>query len=345
MDDLGGMPKPQEIDRVLLEPVVFGGATGAVWAVRNVPDSFCSTAEDKVKMYFEMPAMHDSMKSTLDYIRTLPVFGEQRNLANIAVLNHRSSRLLDFAKHQAALHGIEELMMTSGIPYSCLCSEKLESENSNYRLIILPEIRLLGEKEAELLRNFVACGGRLLILGVNCGRFDEYRHERLDSVLFDISGVSCYARLDGAAFNPYGKGEVGVISCCGSSRKPIINMMTDEPGTMVLPPWPSHPEMIIGAIDRLLGKRQVNVSSEYKIGASIASVENKRIAVQLFSYASAPEPQGVKLTLDKALVSGQQCTVYMPNAKPYKLGCLIENESAIFKIDDFVRHAALIFEN
>ncbi|MFA7230374.1 MAG: hypothetical protein WC071_03810 [Victivallaceae bacterium] len=339
-----GMPLPQEIERVLLEPVVFGGATGAVWAVRNTPDRFCSVAEDKLKMYFEQPSVYSNMKKTLDYIRTLPLFGEYHNLANIAVLYHRNSLIFDFASHQSALHGIEELFMSSGIPYSCLFSETLASDSSKYRLIILPEVRLLSDLEADLLRKFVAGGGRILILGVNCGLFDEYRQARLDSVLYNLSGVSCYDNIDGVVFNHYEKGQVGTIAGSGLPGAPFINMMSAEPGTMISPSWLSRPEMIIETVDKLLGERQLKVDCANKIGVSIAKIENKRIAVQLFSYASNPEPQDVKVTLSTTVVSGKQCIVYMPDSKPYVLDCLTESGVNIFKINNFIRHAALIFE-
>ena len=111
------------------------------------------------------------MRETLKYIKSLPVFGERRNLAEVAVVYHQDSMKLDFDVHHAAVHGMEELLLTSGIPHNALYSCDLKEQINNYRLVILPEVRLLRESEAAIVEQYVNNGGSILILGRDCGFF------------------------------------------------------------------------------------------------------------------------------------------------------------------------------
>jgi hypothetical protein len=337
-----GLPKSKsEIERALLEAPVFGGVSGAFWAVRNVPKTQCATAEDQLKMYYETPGIYEPMRETLNYIKSLPVFGERRNLAEIAVLHHQDSMKLDFDAHHAALHGIEELLMTSGIPHNILHSFDLEEQVNNSRLVILPEVRLLSESETAILEKYVNDGGRILILGRDCGFYDESRRPRLDTNLRNISGVSCFGTIATPYFNNYGQGMSALIQGSGISGKSYINMMSATPGSKSAPNWLNEPDVIIDAINKLLaGSMQIKLDSPSNIAVTIAEIDNKRIAVQLFSYADNAPPELVNIQINLSMIQAS-ASLYRFGQVSQKISSQPENS---FTIPDFQRHAAFIFE-
>lgn len=336
-----GLPKTEsEIERALLEAPVFGGVTGAFWAIRNVPRDQCATAEEQLKMYYEIPAIYEPMRKTLAYIQSLPVFGERRNLAGIAVLHHQDSMKLDFETHHAALHGTEELLMTSGIPYNALHSFDLEDQIDKYRLIILPEVRLLSEAEAVTLGKYVNNGGRILILGRDCGFYNKSRQPRLDSILTEISGVSCFGEQTSPVYNSYGQGMSALIAGKGICDISYINLMSSTPGSSSAPNWLNDPALILETIDKLLvGKKQIELDSKSNIAVTIAEIDKEAIAVQLFSYADNISPEQVNIKINVP-ANPDSCTLYRFGQTPQKLFSESENS---FTIPDFQRHAALIF--
>jgi hypothetical protein len=335
-----GLPKtPSEIERALLEGPVFGGASGAFWAVRNVPKSCCSLAKEQLNMYYEIPEIHESMRETFAYIQSLPVFGDRHNLAEVAVLYHQDSMSLDFDVHHAASHGVEELLMTSGIPFTVLHSFELEDKASRFRLLVLPGTRLLSEADGRILEQYVDAGGRVLILGRDCGLYDEYRRPRLDSILKEMAGVSCFGEIESPCFNVYGEGMTALIAGKDKSGIEYINMMSADAGAKTAPNWLGNPTNIIDAIDKLLdGKRQVELNTDSNVAVTVAEIDDERVAVQLFSYADAPMPETLELKINVDH-GGSAGTLYQFGHPPMEI--LFEKGKAIM-IPDFKRHAALI---
>jgi hypothetical protein len=329
-----------DIERALLEPAVFGGVVGAFWAIRTVPRAQCATARDQLQMYYETPAIHEAMRETLTYIRSLPVFGERRNLADIAVFYHADSMTLDFDRHHAALHGMEELLMTSSIPHNALHSHDLESRIDDYRLVILPETRLVRDREAAILEKYVRKGGRLLLLGRDCGFYDESRRPRLDSILREVSGASCFGELQSPCYNKYGQGMCALISGKGACDKTYINLSCATVGSASAPNWLNNPAEILEVIDKLLnGKRQVVVDSESSLAVTVAEIDRAHIAVQLFSYAEETAPRQVRVEVDVPLMQDRVCTLYGLGNAAREIASEGGNR---FTIHDFQRHAALI---
>lgn len=337
-----GLPKTaSEIERALLEGPVFGGATGAFWSVRNVPKSQCSQAEDQLKMYYEIPEIHETMRETFAYIQSLPVFGDRRNLAEVAVLYHQDSMSLDFEIHHAASHGVEELLMTSGIPFTALHSFELEDKVSQFRLLVLPETRLLSESDGKVLENYVKAGGRVLILGRDCGLYDESRRPRLDSILKEITGVSCFGEIESPCFNIYGKGMAALIEGKGKGGIEYINLMSADAGAKIAPNWLAKPTNIIGTINKLLdGQRQIDLNTDSNVAVTVAEIDDERVVVQLFSYADVPIPETLEIgiNLNREFSTG---TLYQLGSVPFEFAC---EKGTTVSIPDFKRHAALILK-
>ncbi len=338
---ISGLPKTRsEVERVLLEAPVFGGISGAFWAIRNIPKQQCQSSADQLKMYYEQPVIHQAMRDTLSYVKSLPVFGERFNLAEIAVLYHQDCLSFDFDNHHAALHGTEELLMTSGIPYNILHSFDLEEQIDHFRLVILPETRLMRDSEAAILKKYVNGGGKVLILGADSGYYDEIRRPRFDSVIMGIIGASSFEQKESPFYNTCGQGKSALITGSGCRDKEYINLMSATEGSKIAPNWLNAPEKIVEAIDTLLdGKRQIKRLSCSQVAVSIAEIEQQKVAIQLFSYADDALPETIELEVSLTGVSEM--------AELYRFGHekqQISSQNKVFTIPAFKRHAAIIFE-
>lgn len=336
-----GLPNASDLEKPLLEATTFGGITGAFWAVRNVPESLCRTAGDQMKMYFEMPDVHAAMKETLDYLKSLPVYGERVNKAEIAVLYHRTSSMLKFETHQSSLHGTEELLLSSGIPYNVLFSEEMADKIGDFKLVILPDLRAFSDRDARIIRTFVKNGGRILILGQDCGRYDERLRIRWDSALEDVSGVSVFDKLPEPRMQSCGKGVVAVVPTEDNYGVPYINMMCAKPGTMLTPDYLKDPAIVLNVINQLLPDPEIKINACRKIGASWAMIEN-RMVLQLLSYADSKEEIGVKVSVAKGSASNT-ASLFRNNAQTEIIKGEPEDSQIVFNICGFSRHAVLVF--
>ncbi len=337
-----GLPDPAGVEKTLLEALVFGGITGAFWAVRTVPDKLCINAGDQLKMYFEVPEIYSTMKETLCYLKTLPVFGERNNQAEIAVLCHRASSILKFEPHQASLHGVEELLLSSSIPYNVLFSEEMAEKINGFNLVILPDVRALSDSDAEIVRRFVENGGKLLILGQDSGRYNEKIGTRLDSALKDISGVSAFDKLTGPHIQSYGKGVVSLIPTEDNYGVPYINMMSAKAGTMLTPDYLKDPSVVVNVINQLLPAPEIKITACKKLGVSWAIIEG-RMVLQLISYAEGRGETDVRVAVAEGK-SSDTALLYRNNAPMEKIKGEADGSRIVFNIRNFSRHSALVFE-
>jgi hypothetical protein len=337
-----GLPDASDLEKPLLEAATFGGIAGAFWAVRNVPDSLCETAGDQLKMYFEIPGIYSAMKVTLNYLKNLPVYGERVNKAEIAVIYHRTSSILKFESHHSSLHGIEELLLSSSIPYNVLFSEEMADKISDFKLVILPDVRAFSDRDAGIFRKFVKDGGKLLILGQECGRYDEHLRIRMDSALEDISGVSVFDKLAEAHMQKCGAGVVALISTEDNYGVPYINMMSAKSGTMLTPDYLKDPKSVLNVINQLLPDPEIKITACKKLGVSWAMIEN-RMVLQMLSYADGKEEIGVKVAVANGKAS-DTASLYRNNAPMERIKGEADGSCIVFNICGFSRHAVLIFE-
>ena len=132
-----------------------------------------------------------------------------------------------------------------------------------------------------------------------------------------------------------------LIQGSGPSSKTYINLMSATPGSKIAPNWLNEPEVIIDAIYKLLvNGMQVELESDSNIAVSIAEIEHKNIAVQLFSYADNAEPQTVSISLNLPNLP-DSAILYRFGQQPQKVSIQTKNT---FIIPGFQRHAALIIE-
>jgi len=88
----------------------------------------------------------------------------------------------------STLGNLARTLATAHIPYAVLTPENLGSRG-DYRALVLPELFMLGEREAEALRAYVAAGGCLLVSGSTSLTTTE-GVRKADFLLSDVLGVS-----------------------------------------------------------------------------------------------------------------------------------------------------------
>lgn len=335
---ISGLPDAAGVEKIMLEPITFGGISGAFWSVRAMPEHLCKCADDQKKMYYELPAINDAMRETSAYIRSLPVFGDRHNLAEIAVLHHRESMLFQHNCHASALHGVEELLAGACIPYNTLFSEELAEKINRFRLLIVPEVPVCSDSEVERLAAFVKQGGRLLVIGQRCGRYNEALQPRLDSALGELTGVSIFDHPTQPVRREYGKGEVLLFPVLGKYGEAYINMMSAKNGTMLRPDYLENPDALLKAINHIQPKPEIRISSSGKIGCSWSMIEGRKV-LQMLDYSD----DGGVIDVSVCIASEPAlATLYRFGESPMDLIGKTRGGHMEFESFSFRRHAALV---
>ncbi len=314
------MPCPDEVDARLLEPVVFNGVSGAFWAVREMPDEYCRNGADKMKLYFEYPPMARQLRQTLAYIKTLPLSGDRCNAADIGVLYHSKSLAYDFVHHQEALFGIEKLLAADNFPYRVIFSETW-NDVETCKLLILPGVRVLSRGDLERLEILAGGGMKILLLGMDCGIFDENNLRRLDS---PFPGFSVYDHQEQAVEND------NFIGFPDPGRTtPVPSMMSTDPAIRY-PEFIERRSELAALVERLAPRR-------YRVNGDVVSTlyrDGGKQMLQLFSYDMPLRPQSVKVSFNRP-----GCGVLYRPEHPVETWSGRE-----VVIPDFQRHALLSFD-
>ena len=184
-----GMPMPEEIGPMALEPALFGGGVSAFWLIREMPDEFCSCGDDKLKGYFEYPPMTAALKRVLKAVKGLPF--DSSNAAATGVFLDRLSWMFDYDVFEDSRYAVTEALTAANIPWRNISDLK---EAGGLQLLILPQARIMREGTAEKFKALADSGVTLLIVGADCGLFDERRRRRTESPLAVLAGTSRYGK-------------------------------------------------------------------------------------------------------------------------------------------------------
>ncbi|MCA1809899.1 MAG: hypothetical protein LC725_10690, partial [Lentisphaerae bacterium] len=281
--DYNGFPANEDdIRRVLFEATAFGGAQGMLWAVRARPEHMCATPDDLLTMYFEHPTVLAATEKTLKFIHSLPAFGDVHNLANIAILQQRTSLAFNGEASWTALHAAEEMLQRAGLPYNILFSEDFAEKAGDYSLIIMPEIAAMSDTEAAAITTYVENGGLVMILG-NAGLYNERMRTRLEFALRDLTGVSRFQRPEHITMQRRGAGTIACLPMAGSSKVQINEIMSTPP--LYFPRWYAAQDEILAAIDQMLGRqRQVFLDAPTGAAVGLRTSGNGSTAIHIFSY-------------------------------------------------------------
>ena len=185
-----GMPMPEEIGPIVLEPLLFGGGgASAFWLIREMPDRFCSCGDDKLKGYFEYPPMTAALKRIMKAVKGFP--HDSSNAAATGVFLDRLSWIYDCDVFEESRYAVTEALTAANIPWRNITDLK---EAEGLKLLILPQARVMEEGTAAKFKELADSGVTLLIIGADCGLFDERRRRRTESPLAVLAGTSRYGK-------------------------------------------------------------------------------------------------------------------------------------------------------
>ncbi len=110
-------------------------------------------------------------------------------------------RPVDFRR--SAVGALESLTY-AGRPVESLAEFRLTSEElARYEALVLPEVEVLSDAHAEIIRNWVKKGGTL-VASYKCGLWDEKRQARSNFPLADVFGVNFDSEERRYAYNEAG---------------------------------------------------------------------------------------------------------------------------------------------
>jgi hypothetical protein len=124
------------------------------------------------------------------------VLAHHAPVANVGVYYSRATRQFyrrpsaEGDRFGAAIQGLETALLEGHIPYDFIPDDQITAERlARYQVIVLPNVRCLGESELELFRAYVRGGGALLATFAT-GLHDLAGTPRTDFGLADVFGCS-----------------------------------------------------------------------------------------------------------------------------------------------------------
>lgn len=183
------MPRPEEVGPMMLEPMLYGGGACAFWLIREMPDEFCSCGDDKLKGYFEYPPMADALERFMKVIKLVPT--ESSNAATAGVFLDRPSWKFDYEVFEESRYAVTEALTSANIPWRSVSDIK---DAEGLKLLILPHARIMSDETVDKLKKLADSGVKILVVGADCGLYDERRRRRIESPLALAAGTSRYAK-------------------------------------------------------------------------------------------------------------------------------------------------------
>lgn len=142
--------------------------------VGMLPGGYTSDAVDTAK--------HPSRKQYIDFAtRNRGIFNETESIADVAVLESFDTLAYTRIEPHHSLVTVYQMLLVSNIPFDVLTLDRLAAI-AKYKAVILPNVKLLGDKHVETLLDYVRGGGKLLTTE-QTGAFDACFRKRTASPL------------------------------------------------------------------------------------------------------------------------------------------------------------------
>ncbi|HZL28897.1 MAG TPA: alpha-amylase family protein [Acidobacteriaceae bacterium] len=151
------------------------------------------------KEYFRWAAQHDAHLTT------------RRSIANIGVVIGQSTQLLYPGPASARSHtymhettqGIYDALLQGRFAFDFVHEDRLEPERlTKYRVLLLPNVAMLSDRQCRQLRDYVQAGGSL-IASFETSLYDENLKPRTDFGLADLMGIGKSGDAIGTNGNAY----------------------------------------------------------------------------------------------------------------------------------------------
>ncbi len=133
-----------------------------------------------------------------------PLLRERRNLARVAIVwSPQTSAAIGNAKTEASQLGLYHALVEARIPFEMVYEQLLGAENlDRFKLLILPNVAALSDKQCAQLRDFVQRGGSL-VATFETSLYDETGKKRSDFALADLFGVAYNGKTELLVKNSY----------------------------------------------------------------------------------------------------------------------------------------------
>ncbi len=123
------------------------------------------------------------------------------NLARVAVVHSLQSQTVEKAKYDAAQNGYCQALVEARVPYE-IVDERLLDQASRFRVLVLPNVMALSDKQCAQLRDFVRKGGRVVATG-ETSLYDEAGRRRANFGLSDLFGCDFAGKIDEPVKNSF----------------------------------------------------------------------------------------------------------------------------------------------
>jgi hypothetical protein len=164
-------------------------------------DAIDPDGEMNSEFYDEIAVLSEQIKPYLVYadfeekpIREVAVFHNFFSGISSEVNGLPIDKSMPYKSLLDKLKKIDATMSKAGIDYDII-TMKNEKEFTNYKVIILPSLEMLGEDEVETIRNYVANGGKIYVSGISSIRDDRgNRYENF--MLHDVLGLDYQGKFE-----------------------------------------------------------------------------------------------------------------------------------------------------
>ena len=327
----------EEVERLVFEATAFNSVVGLFWTVRGRTYEDCENADELIEMYFERPDIHAAMKEALGYVRSLPSPAGRENLAEVAVYYSKPSLELDQPRAMSSLHCAERMLARERVPYDVLFTEELERLPA-HALVVLPDVTLMSDAEAETFREYVRKGGRLLLIG-GAGLHTERNRPRPDFALGDVAGITVYGEAPEVVRHDFGDGKTATVRIPGSTGRKIPDMFPSS--TLVFPKWSERADVVAGELDALLRSgRQVEVECDGVVNVSLSKCGDGRAVLQLIRHDDAEE-QEIVVRLREDVASADKGEWWAAYAPAVEVAAAREDSYRVFRLPRFGVYGAL----
>ena len=161
-----------------------------------------------------------------------PHFKTRRSIANIGVVIGQSTQLLypgpttvhSRAYMQETTQGIYDALLQGRFAFDYVHEDRLDPERlSKYRLLILPNVAMLSDRQCEQISGFVRSGGSLMA-SFETSLYDENLNRRADFGLADLLGINKSGEAIGTNGNAY---YARIENPAAAQHHPILNGFTN----------------------------------------------------------------------------------------------------------------------
>ncbi len=241
---------PEEATLWLAQTVAAGMAPTYHWLGASPPDKrWRETGRD----FYQWMARHDAHFRNRQSLADVGLLLSQRTLT---LYGAESPRGADGRDRADFFQGMYFALLENRTLFDFVHEDKLDTESlKKYRVLILPNVAFLGDRQCEQLRAFIRRGGSLLAT-YETSLYGEWGDRRQDFGLGDVLGVKIAGGTQGPLRNSYARVEMPrheILNGIGPTellpgavyRVPVRSLNADPLVLSYVPPFPSHPPEMV----------------------------------------------------------------------------------------------------